>query len=41
MRCITLRHRRLTDPLAYDIFGLTWAKEPIQCIAGLTAAIIS
>lgn len=28
-------------PLAYDIFGFTWAKEPIQCVAGLMAAIIA
>lgn len=26
---------------AYDIFHLTTAKEPVQCIAGLSAALIS
>lgn len=26
---------------AYDIFNLTWMKEPVQCIVGLTAALIS
>lgn len=31
----------LTTQLAYDVFHLTWIKEPVQCGAGLVSAFIS
>jgi hypothetical protein len=33
--------RERANTAAYDVFDLSWFKEPVQCAAGLCSAVIS